>query len=242
MMAYGTKTPYKYQAITPPPSPYPQAPYPSAPPPISPHPMPVYYQNAPLKYQQASYPVYNAQPIYFQTPPPTQTANYRNKPPYERRPAKNYIPLAEPIAQLYEKLKEAGYDSPVPALPMDVRAKWYDPNKVCAYHFGMKGHTIEVCRALKDKVQLLIDTKVIQLKDPAPNVANNPLLNNQVNMVEAVDVSDLEESIWVCKPEEAMTVTTQTLMVVQRCAPFEVEVAMPKTPIQHPQSSSSSPI
>ncbi|KAK4733566.1 hypothetical protein R3W88_007827 [Solanum pinnatisectum] len=145
MMAQGTRTPYKYQTTTPPPSPYHQTPYPSAPPPISPHPMPVYYQNTPSQYQPVSYPVYNAQPAYFQTPPPTQTPNHRNRPPYEKGPAKNYTPLAEPIAQLYERLKEAGYVTPVPALLVDVRAKWYDPNKVCAYHSGMKGHLHEVC-------------------------------------------------------------------------------------------------
>ena len=89
--------------------------------------------------------------------------------------------MAEPITQLYERLKQAGYISPIPALPVDVRAKWYDPNKVCPYHSGTKGHTTEVCRALKDKVQMLIDTKTIQLKDPTPNVANNPLPNHQVN-------------------------------------------------------------
>ncbi|KAK4723775.1 hypothetical protein R3W88_026554 [Solanum pinnatisectum] len=223
MMAQGTRTPYKYQASTPPPSPYPQTPYPSAPP-------PTYYQNAPPQYQPISYPVYNAQPTYFQTPPPNQTPNYRNRPPYEKRPAKNYTPLAEPIAQLYERLKEAGYVTPVPALPVDVRAKWYDPNKVCAYHSGMKGHTTEVCRALKDKVQMLIDTKAIQLKDPTPNVANNPLPNHQVNMVEVDDTSDWEQSIWARDPEETITVPAKTPIIVQRRAPFEVEVARPKTP------------
>ncbi|KAK4737223.1 hypothetical protein R3W88_000920 [Solanum pinnatisectum] len=229
MMAQGTRTPYKYQATTPPPSSYPQTPYPSAPP-------PTYYQNAPPQYQPVSYPVYNAQPTYLQTPqptqtpPPTQTPNYRNRPPYEKRPAKNYTPLAEPIAQLYERLKEAGYVTPVPALPVDVRAKWYDPNKVCAYHSGMKVHTTEVCRALKDKVQMLIDTKAIQLKDPTPNVANNPLPNHQVNMVEVDDTSDWEQSIWARDPEETITVAVQTPFVVQRCSPFEVEVARPKPP------------
>lgn len=94
----------------------------------------------------------------------------------------------------------------------------------------MKGHTTEVCRALKDKVQMLIDTKVIQLEDQMPNVANNPLPNHQVNMVEVEDTSDWEKSIWVLEPEKAMTGTAQTPMVVQRHAPFEVEVAMPKPP------------
>ncbi|KAK4721842.1 hypothetical protein R3W88_012075 [Solanum pinnatisectum] len=222
-MAQGTRTPYKYQATTPPPSPYPQTPYPSAPP-------PTYYQNAPPQYQPVSYPFYNAQPTYFQTPPPTQTPNYRNRALYEKRPTKIYTPLAEPIAQLYERLKEAGYVTPVPALPVDVRAKWYDPNKVCAYHSGMKGHTTEVCRALKDKVHMLIDTKAIQLKDPTPNVANNPLPNHQVNMIEVDDPSDWEQSIWAREPEEAITVPAKTPIIVQRRAQFEVEVARPKPP------------
>ncbi|KAK4736956.1 hypothetical protein R3W88_000653 [Solanum pinnatisectum] len=186
MMAQGTRTPYKYQATTPPPSPYPQTPYPSAPP-------PTYYQNAPPQYQPVSYPVYNAQPTYFQTPPHIQTPNYRNRPPYEKRPAKNYTPLAEPIAQLYERSKKQAI-------------------------------------ALKDKVQMLIDTKAIQLKDPTPNVANNPLPNHQVNMVEVDDSLDWEQSIWAREPEEAITVPAKMPIIVQRCAPFEVEVARPKPP------------
>ena len=85
--------------------------------------MPIYYQNAPPQYLHASYPVYSVQPTHFQTPPPTQTPNYQNRPPYERRPTKIYTPLAEPITQLYERLKQAGYISPIPALHVDVLAK-----------------------------------------------------------------------------------------------------------------------
>ncbi|XP_069145964.1 uncharacterized protein [Solanum lycopersicum] len=129
-----------------------------------------------------------------------------------------------------KKTGSAGYVSPIPALPVDVRAKWYDPNKVCAYHSGMKGHTTEVCRALKDKVQMLIDTKTIQLKDPTPNVANNPLPNHQVNMVEAGGVWDWVESIWAVETEEAMPTTAQAPLIVQGLTPFEVEVAAPRPP------------
>ena len=138
--------------------------------------------------------------------------------------------MAEPITQLYERLKQAGYVSPIPALPVDVRAKWYDHNNVCAYHSGMKGHITKVCRALKDKVQMLIDTKTIQLKDPTPNVANNPLPNHQVNMVEAGDVWDWEKSIWAVETEEAMSTTSQAPLILQGLAPFEVEVAAPRPP------------
>ena len=146
--------------------------------------------------------------------------------------------MAEPITQLYERLKQAGYVSPIPALPVDVRAKWYDHNNVCAYHSGMKGHTTEVCRALKDKVQMLIDTKTIQLKYPTPNVANNPLPNHQVNMVEAGDVWDWEESIWAVETEEAMSTTAQAPLIVQGLAPFEVEVVAPRPPFTVYKASS----
>ncbi|KAK4733723.1 hypothetical protein R3W88_007984 [Solanum pinnatisectum] len=49
-------------------------------------------------------------------------------------------------------------------------------------------------------------------------------------MVEVDDTSDWEKSIWPLEPEEAMTATTQTPIVVQRRIPFEVEVAMLKPP------------
>ncbi|XP_070036027.1 uncharacterized protein [Nicotiana tomentosiformis] len=52
---------------------------------------------------------------------------------------------------------------------------------------GMKGHTIEECRTPKDKIQALINTKVIQEKEAAPNVCNNPLPDHRgegVNVIE----------------------------------------------------------
>ncbi|KAH0745872.1 hypothetical protein KY285_007529 [Solanum tuberosum] len=58
----------------------------------------------------------------------------------EKRLIKIYIHLTEPIDQFYEKLRLA----------------------------GMKGHTIEDCRDLRDKIQQLIDTKIICLEDFAP--------------------------------------------------------------------------
>ena len=45
-------------------------------------------------------------------------------------------------------------------IKMTTRASWIEPFKICAYHLGMEGHTIEDCRDLKDKIQQLIDTKM----------------------------------------------------------------------------------
>ncbi|XP_070005824.1 uncharacterized protein [Nicotiana sylvestris] len=44
---------------------------------------------------------------------------------------------------------------------------------------GLKGHTIDGCRTLKDKIQTLIDTKVIQANEVALNIRNNPILNHR---------------------------------------------------------------
>ncbi|XP_070050601.1 uncharacterized protein [Nicotiana tomentosiformis] len=75
---------------------------------------------------------------------------------------------------------------------------WINPNKTCAYHSGMKGHTIYECRTLKHKIQTLIDTKVIQAKEAAPNVPSNPLPDHRgegVNVIEIDEEWDLKGSI-----------------------------------------------
>ena len=68
-------------------------------------------------------------PLIYQIPPPTlqkppiyqrpstrrrrhQFAKPRNN--FEKNPFKQYTPLAEPIDQLYERLRVAGYIAPIP--------------------------------------------------------------------------------------------------------------------------------
>ena len=41
----------------------------------------------------------------------------------------------------------------------------YDLNATCAYHGGAPGHSIEHCRALKHKVQGLIDTGWLKFEE-----------------------------------------------------------------------------
>jgi hypothetical protein len=52
---------------------------------------------------------------------------------------------------------------------------WYNPNAKCEFHFGAVGHSIEDCRALKEKVQELINNKSLSFKEKGPDVKNNPL-------------------------------------------------------------------
>ncbi|XP_070017350.1 uncharacterized protein [Nicotiana sylvestris] len=52
------------------------------------------------------------------------------------------------------------------------------------------GHTIDECRSLKDKIQVLIDNKIIVAKGPAPNVRNKPLLDHKGGGVHMIEIED----------------------------------------------------
>uniref|UniRef100_A0A1S4D2J7 Retrotransposon gag domain-containing protein n=1 Tax=Nicotiana tabacum TaxID=4097 RepID=A0A1S4D2J7_TOBAC len=103
---------------------------------------------------------------------------------------KQYTAIAEPIDQLYEKLKAADYVTPIPAVTPENPSQWINPNKTCTYHSGMKGHTIDECRSLKNKIQNLTDNKIIIAKEPAPNVRNNPLPDHKGRSIHMIDIED----------------------------------------------------
>lgn len=74
-----------------------------------------------------------------------------------------------------------------PGPPPTVLPLGYDVNSWCEFHFGAPGHSIENCKALKYKVQDLIDSKAIMSTPNGPNVNNNPMPPYNklaVNMVE----------------------------------------------------------
>ncbi|KAH0718303.1 hypothetical protein KY285_014334 [Solanum tuberosum] len=118
-------------------------------------------QRPPLPYQKPTYHVHNIKTL-------TQKHICKNLFNVKKRPIKIYTPLTEPMDKFYEKLRIAGHIAPVNEIRMNTRGRWIETSKVCAFHSGMKGHTIEECRDLKDKIQQLIDTKVIRLEDLAP--------------------------------------------------------------------------
>ncbi|XP_070007989.1 uncharacterized protein [Nicotiana sylvestris] len=103
---------------------------------------------------------------------------------------RQYTAIAKPIDQLYEKLKAAGYVTPIPVVTPENPSQWINPNKTCAYHSGMKGHTIDECHSLKDKIQNLIDNKIIIAKEPAPNVRNNPLHDHKSGGIHMIEIED----------------------------------------------------
>ncbi|XP_049381358.1 uncharacterized protein LOC125845912 [Solanum stenotomum] len=126
----------------------------------------------------APYPVYTTQPTYYPPKAPVYPNPSRYQPPYpsqshyqpqnrpsnaprpypnfEKRPAKIYTPLAEPLTQQYERLKTAGILQPIQGQISNPLSRWYDETKHCAYHSGATGHGTESCLTFKDKIETLI--------------------------------------------------------------------------------------
>lgn len=93
-------------------------------------------------------------------------------------------------------------------IPVNTKSDHYNPGQICAFHSGMKGHPIEACFVLKNKIQKLIYTKAIQFKDLMLHTTNNPLLNHQVNMLNVDDDVDLENSIQFIENENSTKIGT----------------------------------
>ncbi|XP_060175148.1 uncharacterized protein LOC132605892 [Lycium barbarum] len=156
---------------------------------------PFYPYHYPEPYQAplSPYPVYNTQANYYQprAPPhqnprpykPNQAPTYQNRPHTiprahpnpDTKNTRNYTRIAEPLAQLFERMKAAGIIQPIEGKIPEPIPKWFDGSKRCAYHSGVVGHATEDCYGLKNKIEALIKEGVIQLAEAKPNVVNNPL-------------------------------------------------------------------
>ncbi|XP_070007391.1 uncharacterized protein [Nicotiana sylvestris] len=198
MVAQTNNSPMKYQT-------YPSAPltyqptlnyqassptYKIPPPAYQSSPPPTYQPTSPRFSQPAPvYQAYNSQHSHYPSPPTRQNFP-RPRLNFDRKPPRQYTAIAKPIDQLYEKLKVVGYATPIPAVTPENPSQWINPNKTCAYHSWMKVHTIDECRSLKDKIQNLIDNKIIIAKEPAPNVCNNPLPDHKGRSIHMIEIED----------------------------------------------------
>ncbi|XP_070013411.1 uncharacterized protein [Nicotiana sylvestris] len=117
-------------------------------------------------------------------------------------------------------LKDTCYVTPVPAMTLENPSQWVNPNKTCAYHSGMKGHTTVECQTLKDKIQTLIDNKVIQAKEAAYIIRDNPLPDRRGGGIH----SPIEVEVTASVPFEV-----KVALPAATPAPFEVEVVTPFT-------------
>ena len=93
-----------------------------------------------------------------------------------------------PMADLYTYLLERKLATLMFARPRKgPLPPGFDPFKKCEHHFGAKGHTLEECNQLRDRVQDLIDNNLIQFDNVvAPNIVTNPLPPHQEGNVNAI--------------------------------------------------------
>lgn len=63
----------------------------------------------------------------------------------------------------------------------------FDENSIYGYHDESLGHTTKNCKALKQKVQELIDAKLLTFKELGPNVYNNPFPRHPHPSVNALE-------------------------------------------------------
>jgi len=76
--------------------------------------------------------------------------------------------------------------------------RYFDANAKCEYHSGEIGHSTENCRALRYKVQSLIDSGWLTFQEQKPNVEKNPLyghVNSTVNAVSEGQGPSLVKSV-----------------------------------------------
>ncbi|XP_027155269.1 uncharacterized protein LOC113755462 [Coffea eugenioides] len=86
---------------------------------------------------------------------------------------------------------------PPPTYPYGMPA-WYNPQAVCAYHSGAPGHSTLDCKALKHKVQDMIEAGEIVIRKreaQGPNVNRNPLPEHANTIGVILDDAEYEEQV-----------------------------------------------
>nr|XP_027101752.1 uncharacterized protein LOC113722701 [Coffea arabica] len=82
-----------------------------------------------------------------------------------------------------------------PTYPYGMPA-WYDPQAVCAYHSGAPGHSTLDCKALKHKVQDMIEAGEIVIRKreaQGPNINRNPLPEHANTIGVILDDAEYDE-------------------------------------------------
>ena len=90
-------------------------------------------------------------------------------------------------ALLLKRLKDLGLVRPRMLAPLrpNQRPANYDENAKCEFHSDAPGHNMENCKAFKNIVQDLVDSKAINFA-PSPNVNANPMPAHGQAMVSAI--------------------------------------------------------
>ncbi|XP_050919781.1 uncharacterized protein LOC127137354 [Lathyrus oleraceus] len=88
----------------------------------------------------------------------------------------------------------------------------HNPNASCAYHAGHVGHSTEDCWPLKNKIQDLIDRKILTFSEEKPNVKTNPIPNHDGPSVSVVIEEEPAEPVkWVDEVKTPFSVVLRKL-------------------------------
>ncbi|XP_058732596.1 uncharacterized protein LOC131604125 [Vicia villosa] len=140
----------------------------------------------------------NSQVNVVTIPVPQQQQQQGQRPQYQNnrypprtRPNRHFDPIPMTYAQLLQHLLNIEKITlrDAPNAP-DRQSPSYNANARCAFHSGGVGHDTEKCIALKNKVQDLLDQKVIQFT-PVPNIVNNPMPAHGGSGVNAIESEEI---------------------------------------------------
>jgi len=113
----------------------------------------------------------------------------------------NFTPIPMTYAELLPDLLKNALVALCPAKVVQPPfPRYYDANAKCEYHSGEIGHSTENCRALRYKVQSLIDSGWLTFQEQKPSVEKNPLSGHANSTVNAVSVSQgpsLVKQVWL---------------------------------------------
>ncbi|KAF1888382.1 hypothetical protein Lal_00039304 [Lupinus albus] len=171
-----------------------------------------YQPNQQTPYQPIAYINHNRPPTqhnptpHYNQPRPNQYLSQQNRPPnnYQTRPYQNFNrnqprpfqpqrtfdPIPVTYAELFAHLQTERILAPIAGQTPNTTAPWYDPNANCDYHSGIIGHSTETCRALKHRIQDLIDSKWLEFKDTVPTITGNPLPNHGSQGINVLEQDD----------------------------------------------------
>ncbi|XP_058774254.1 uncharacterized protein LOC131648520 [Vicia villosa] len=111
--------------------------------------------------------------------------------PPRTRPHRKIDPIPMTYAQMLQHLLKIEKITlrDAPSAP-DTQSPNYNANARCTFHSGAAGHDTERCIALKNKVQDMLDQKIIQFT-PTPNIVNNPMPAHGGSGVNAVGSEEI---------------------------------------------------
>ncbi|XP_071912369.1 uncharacterized protein [Coffea arabica] len=136
----------------------------------------------------------------------------------KRKPSEDHKTYAKRWRKVAAKLKAAGKIGmvPPPTYPYGMPA-WYNPQAVCTYHSGAPGHSTLDCKALKHKIQDMVESGEIIVRrreTQGPNVNRNPLPDH-VNTIGVImdDTEYMEQVKVLAREAEVFGVTDQPFVI-----------------------------